>query len=334
MLLIKTPYRISLFGGGSDYPSYYIKHGGACLSAAIDKYCWLLIRKPAKFGHPFRAVYSKLEECSNIRSISHPAIRVVLQRLGIERAEIYHSSDLPARSGVGSSSAFVVGLLKAFTTLKGEEWTKEKLAEEAEYIERIELRETVGSQDQHTCSLGGVNLLRFDSWGVKICPVLCDDNHSLLKPLEDRLLLFYTGVQRTASDVAISYVGDLSSHHNILSRLVEMSYVGRRILQEVAYNGKPELDEIGEMLDEAWQLKKSLSPNISNSQLDSIYTTAKNSGASGGKLLGAGGGGHFLFYVKTEKQEEVRQALTGMGLTEVELGFDWNGSTVVYREES
>lgn len=345
MLVVRTPLRLSLFGGGSDYPSYYLKHGGACLNATINKYCWLMARTPPDFektgfGHKFRIVYSKMEECNDLRQIEHPAVRTVLQRLGLGRAEIYHSSDLPARSGVGSSSAFVVGLLKALTTIQKKDWTADQIAEEAEYVERIELQETVGSQDQYACAHGGLNLIHFSlSEGIRVRPVFWDysRNHWRSQPLEERLLLFYSGVQRTASDVAVGYVAKLTNYPKVMERLVEMAHQGRKLLQDVLYteNGVDldKLDKIGVMLNEAWELKKSLSPAISTPQLDTIYTTARVAGALGGKVMGAGGGGHFLFYSRPEKRSHVTTALAGLGLQEIPFRFDWDGTTVVCRGE-
>ena len=338
MIITRTPYRISFFGGGSDYPCYYKEHGGLVLGTTIDKYCWIVVRKAA-FGSRYRVIYSMMEQTFCIAEIEHPAIRRTLEYMSCPEGplEIVHMSDLPARSGVGSSSAFVVGLIHALGNEKlgvwntekdpdflGGYWTKDKLAQAAICVEQDFLKETVGSQDQILTSFGGLRKIIFSRDG-KWMTDLVDIPLFVRRKLESNLLLFYTGVQRTASDVASSYVPEISGRSSIVSRLVEMVDIGIRFLED----GK--LDDFGELLDEAWFVKRLLNErSVTSSEIDSIYNRAREAGALGGKLLGAGGGGFFLLYVPRDKQEKVRAAL--QGLTEVPFLFEDQGTLVAYND--
>lgn len=341
MIITRTPYRISFFGGGSDYPSWYAQHGGCVLGATINKYCWLTVRKPPPFGKPYKLIYSRTEECDCVGDIQHPAIRATIEDLGYRgEMELFHSSDLPARSGVGSSSAFVVGLINAIRTLYPDEEDKKHLfsrwdvAREAMWIEQIMLNETVGSQDQILCSYGGFRIIDFPREGNPTGRDICkfqQEIESCARVLERHLLLFYTGIQRTASDVASGYVPDLTGEHEKTIRvLMEMVDEGAEIIRGISRGKSP--DRFGVLLDRAWNVKKLLK-GVTTPEINSLYSKAYIAGALGGKIMGAGGGGFLLFYVPLDRQKAVREALKG--LVEVPFKFEYDGSCVVYnRKES
>lgn len=324
MIISRTPYRISFFGGGTDYPAWYREHGGAVLAAAIDKYCFLTCRYlPPFFEHRTRLVYSKIELCRTNDEISHPAVRAVLQSKGIERGlEIHCVADLPARSGIGSSSTFVVGLLHAVAALQGQMPGKRQLALEAIDIEQNALRETVGSQDQVMAAYGGLNRVEFHRDGdISVQPLTIA--RSRISDLNDHLMLFYTGIVRTASDVARSYVVDIQARRRQMRLMRQFVDEAIEILQ-----GGGDLSSFGELMHEAWQAKRSLSLQVSNSQVDALYATGCESGALGGKLLGAGGGGFLLLFVPPERQPRVREALSR--LIHVPFTFDYSGAQIVF----
>jgi len=287
MIISRTPFRISFFGGGTDYPGWYLKHGGMVLATSIDKYCYLTCRYlPPFFEHKIRLVYSKIETCENIDQITHPAAREILRFMNIERGvEIHHDGDLPARSGMGSSSAFTVGLLNALYALKGQMPSKEQLAKESIYIEQEMVRETVGSQDQVTAAYGGLNQIIFHPNGeISVRPITISTER--LNELNNHLMMFYTGIKRTAANVANSFVDDLDDRRRQLRITKDLVEEGVSLL-----TGKQDITNFGELLDEAWQAKRSLSPVVSNSTIDEIYNSALSAGALGGKITGAGGGG-------------------------------------------
>lgn len=324
MIISRTPYRISFFGGGTDYPSWYLNHGGAVLAATIDKYCYLTCRYlPPFFEHRYRIVYSKIEMINHVDDIIHPSVRETLKFLGIERGiELHHDGDLPARSGMGSSSAFTVGLLHALHSLQGRMVSKHQLAMEAIHIEQTVLSETVGSQDQVMAAYGGLDHVRFlQSGDVVVRPLIM--NRSRINLLNDHLMLFYTGIKRTASEVASSYVDDIGSRRRQLRILSDLVDEGVETLC-----GTNDLSRFGELLNEAWQAKRSFSPMVSSSYIDQLYAKAISAGALGGKLLGAGGGGFMLFFVPPEKQEIVAEQLSG--LIQVSFRFEFNGSKIAY----
>ena len=324
MVISRTPYRISFFGGGSDYPAWSREHGGAVLGTAIDKYCFITCRYlPPFFEHRLRLVYSKIEDCQSAADIQHPVVRTVLSMLHFERGlEIHHDGDLPARSGMGSSSAFTVGFLHAMYGLLGRLTSQRQLATEAIHVEQNLIGETVGAQDQIFASFGGFNVIEFkrdDSFQVE--PLTLGKER--FEELNGSLMLFYTGLRRTASEVAASYVTDLGARTKQLSRMIEMVGEGMKIL---AGNGS--LDPFGDLLNEAWQLKRSLSNVVSNTQVDEIYAEARRGGARGGKLLGAGGGGFMLFYVPPACRQQVKERLRG--LIWVPFRFDTGGSQIIF----
>jgi D-glycero-alpha-D-manno-heptose-7-phosphate kinase len=324
MVISRTPYRISLFGGGTDYPAWYRENGGAVLGTAIDKYCFITCRYlPPIFEHRWRLVYSKIEDCQRLSEIKHPVVRAVLEMLRLERGlEIHHDGDLPARSGMGSSSAFTVGLLHAVYALLGRVSSQHQLATEAIHVEQDLIHETVGAQDQIFASFGGFNLIEFKRDGsFRVEPLTLAKER--LDELNSSLMLFYTGLRRTASEVASSYVTDIGARTRQLTRMRQMVDEGMKIL-----GGNDSLDALGDLLDEAWQLKRSLSGVVSNPQVDDIYTEARRAGARGGKLLGAGGGGFVVFYVPPACQPQVKERLRG--LLWVPFQFDTTGSQIIF----
>jgi len=324
MIISRTPYRISFFGGGTDYPSWYTQHGGAVLAATIDKYCYLTCRYlPPFFEHRYRIVYSKIESVNHVDEIIHPSVRETLKYLDINRGiELHHDGDLPARSGMGSSSSFTVGLLHVLHSLCGNMSGKHQLAMEAIEIEQDKLKEVVGSQDQVMAAYGGLNHVQFHRNGeVMVRPLIMERGR--IDDFNDHLMLFYTGIKRTASQVAGSYAGDFNSKRQqlrIISNLVEEG------LETLC--GSSDLNRFGELLHEAWLVKRNLSALVTNSFVDEIYETALSAGALGGKLLGAGGGGFILFFVPPEKQANVSEKLSR--LIRVGFRFEFNGSQIAY----
>ena len=326
MIICRTPYRISFFGGGTDYPNWYRNHGGAVLAATIDKYCYLTCRYlPPFFEHRFRIVYRKIETCRTIDEIEHPVVRETLKRLRFCRGlELHHDGDLPARSGMGSSSAFTVGLVNTLDALRGDFRSKQELAEESIYIEQECVGDMVGCQDQVMAAFGGLRCVQFHPSGQISADTLAIPQ-ARGEELQAHLMLFYTGISRTSSDVAKTYVPQLTTRCQQLTSM-------RRLVDEgidTLLSGM-DIRAFGELLDEGWQLKRSLSPNISNPHIDELYALAKVAGAIGGKLTGAGGGGFLLFFVPPEKQTAVKDALNG--LIHVPFRFDNAGSRMIHHQ--
>jgi D-glycero-alpha-D-manno-heptose-7-phosphate kinase len=324
MIISRTPFRISFFGGGTDYPAWYREHGGAVLAATINKYCYLTCRYlPPFFEHRFRVVYSKIESCQKIDEIAHPSVRESLRFLKVERGmEIHHDGDLPGRSGMGSSSAFTVGLLNALHALHGRAVGKKQLAEQSIHLEQEILKETVGSQDQVCATYGGVNRVNFFQNGdFSVQPMTLLPER--LAELNSHLMLFYTGIKRTASEVASSYVAGMAERATLLNKMrdcVERSC-------EILNDGK-NLIAFGELLHEAWLAKRALSDKVSNARVDALFDEAQSAGAIGGKLLGAGGGGFILLFVPPEKQTKVRRQFSR--LIEVPFEFEFSGSQIIF----
>ena len=324
MIISRTPYRISFFGGGTDYPAWYRIHGGAVLATTIDKYCYLSCRYlPPFFEHRYRVVYSKIENCVGIDEIEHPLVREALRYLSVSQGvEVHHDGDLPARSGMGSSSSFAVGLLHALYGLLGEMPSKKQLAMDSIYLEQEAIRETVGSQDQMSTAYGGLNQITFGvdgEIGVKPLTLPMERN----KELDAHLMLVYTGVKRTASDVAQSYVQDLESRETQLHALADMVDEGVSIL-----NSSQDLTAFGKLLHEGWQMKRRLSSVVSNSHVDEIYDAARSAGVIGGKLLGAGGGGFMVLFARPSDQPAVMERLNS--LIQVPFKFEASGSQIIF----
>ena len=306
MIISRTPFRISFFGGGTDYPAWFKEHDGAVLATTIDKYCYISVRVlPPFFAHRYRLVYSIVENVKEISEIQHPAARAVLQWNGNhDGLEIHHDGDLPARSGLGSSSAFTVGLINAMKALEGRLVSKEALARDAIYIEQCVLREPVGSQDQISAAFGGFNRIAFrpdGSFDIEPLILPADRHHEL----QSHLMLFFTGISRYSSDVAQAKIA------NIATRACELSSMYEMVAQAIAILRSPTapMSEFGELLHEAWTLKKRLSDRVSTQFIDDIYEAARRAGAIGGKVLGAGGGGFVLFFVTPDRQAAVQEAL-------------------------
>ncbi len=324
MIISRTPFRISFFGGGTDYPAWYRAHGGAVLATTIEKYCYLTCRRlPPFFEHRYRIVYSQMENTRTVDEIVHPGVRETLRHLGIDYGlELHHDADLPARSGLGSSSSFTVGLLHALYGLDGRMPSKRQLAAEAIHIEQTRIGDTVGAQDQVLAAHGGFNHVHFGQNGdITVTPLTLPARR--VAELDDHLMLFYTGIQRTASVVARTYVQDVASKEHqlrILGGLVDQGIA--------ALSGDGDISGFGELLHEAWQTKRSLSASVSNDHIEDIYAAARAAGASGGKVLGAGGGGFMVFFAPPDKQAAVRESLRG--LIHVPFHFESSGSQIVF----
>jgi D-glycero-alpha-D-manno-heptose-7-phosphate kinase len=323
MIITKTPYRISFFGGGTDLNQWFKENGGAVISTSIDKYCYISCRfLPKFFDHKFRFVYSQIEDIINIDDIKHPAIKGLLSHLNWDQGiELHHDGDLPARSGLGSSSSFTVGMLNALNAMQGKHISKCELAKQAIFIEQKILNENVGCQDQIAAAFGGFNKIEFygeDSF--KVSPIIIPEVR--LNKLQDNLLLFFTGISRFASEIEKSKIVNFNSKKNELTKMHEMVDISIEILVNEAKN----IDDFGLLLNDGWNYKKSLSNLVSNYEVDEIYNSAIKSGALGGKLLGAGGGGFILFYAPKEKHQKIINKLNH--LIHVPFKFENLGSTV------
>jgi D-glycero-alpha-D-manno-heptose-7-phosphate kinase len=324
MIITKTPYRVSFFGGGTDFPLWFREHGGRVISTSINKYCYITCRrKPAFFPHKHRFVYSEIEDVNDISATRHPAIKGVLEWMQwTDGLEIHHDGDLPARSGLGSSSAFTVGLLQAMHRLQNTTLAAEELAKQAIHVEQKVIGEVVGCQDQIAVAYGGFNRIDFNpDETFSVTPITIDANR--LADLQNHLLLFFTGFSRFASDIESSKLVNFSQKSDSLQRMMDMVVEAEDILK----NNNRDLQQFGWMLQEAWEYKKSLSSIVSTSAIDEIYNKAITAGALGGKILGAGGGGFILFFVPPEKQSAVRNSLAE--LVEVPFSFEQEGCSVV-----
>jgi len=324
MIISRTPFRISFFGGGTDYPTWFREHGGSTLATTIRRYCYITCRwLPPFFNHAYRIVWSQIELVRKIEEIQHPSVREVLRHLKVPSGiELHHDGDLPARTGLGSSSSFTVGLLHALYGLQGVMPSKMKLATEAIHVEQERLKESVGSQDQVMAAFGGFNRVDFSKDGaIQVSPILL--GRERLAVLQDHLMLVYTGLSRTASEIAAEQIQATHSKAETLRSLHQMVDEAISILQ-----GGGSLDDFGRLLDEGWKLKRSITSRISNSMIDQIYERACAAGALGGKLLGAGGGGFLLLFVRPENKPAVRAALGD--LLHVPLEFESSGSRIIF----
>jgi D-glycero-alpha-D-manno-heptose-7-phosphate kinase len=327
VIITRTPFRISFFGGGSDYPAWFDEHGGAVLTSTIDKYCYISARfLPPFFDFRHRVVWSRIEHVVDATEIEHPVVREVIGFLGLESGvEIHHMADLPARAGLGSSSAFTVGLLHSLHALKGAMVTKNHLAREAIHVEQTLLKEHVGVQDQIEVAHGGLNHIElFPGDEYRITPLALQ--RARVRELESNMMLYFTGFTRLSSDVAGEQIRAVRQNAADIREMVGMVRQGRDILL-----GTGAIEAFGRLLDESWRLKRGLSPAISTSAIDGIYAAARAGGAIGGKLLGAGGGGFMLIFADPERQDSVRKALTG--LLEVPVRFEAGGSHLVFFED-
>jgi D-glycero-alpha-D-manno-heptose-7-phosphate kinase len=315
MIISRTPFRVSLFGGGTDYPDWIRDHGGAVLGMAINKYCYLSVRRlPPFFEHKHRIVYSSIESVRDIAEIKHPAARAILAEMGVtDGLEIHHDADLPARSGLGSSSSFTVGLLNALYALRGQMRSKAALAAEAIRIEQEVIGESVGCQDQLWAAYGGLNRIDFHrEGGMSVSPLILTRERR--RELVGSLLLVFSGLSRFASEVAEEKIQNISRNERQLRALRHM--VDDAI--EIITNERDPISRVGELLHESWMLKRGLASRVTNDKVDEIYAAAMAGGASGGKLLGAGGGGFFVFVTPPERRAAVSTALCGL----IQLAFD------------
>lgn len=324
MVISRTPFRISFFGGGTDYPVWYKENSGAVLSSTIDKYCYISLRYlPPFFEHKHRIVYSIIETVKDFDEIRHPAAKAILKMFKIDKGvEIHHDGDLPARAGLGSSSAFTVGMLNALYALKGKVVSKAELAKQSIKVERNILKENVGSQDQVAVAYGGFNKIIFhNDHNFRIEPMTLDKER--VHQLENHLILVFTGLSRYASKIAAEQIKNTAAKKKELTAIREMVDDAVEIV-----NSRQDILAFGKLLHEAWKLKKSLSHKISSLAIDNLYQKALKAGAVGGKLLGAGGGGFMLLFVPPQKQPEVRKKLKDF--LEVKFSFENAGSQIIY----
>ena len=324
MIITRTPFRISFFGGGTDYPVYYEEHGGSVLSTTINKYCYITCRYlPPFFDHKFHIRYSATEQTQTLDEIQHPSVRECLRFMGIEDGiQLVHTGDIPARSGIGSSSSFTVGLLQALYALKGQMVTKRKLAYDAIHVEQEMIGENVGSQDQVVAAFGGLNRIEFGSHrGMWVTPVTIGEER--LEKLQSSLMLYFTGFSRFASDIASEQIKKTPC------KLKELGEMRQMVDHAVTILNGPEgnVNEFGDLLHDSWMLKRSLTNKVSTSEIDQMYESARRAGALGGKLCGAGGGGFLLLFVPPEKQQAVKDSLRDLLL--VPFRFETLGSHVV-----
>lgn len=323
MIISRTPFRVSFFGGGTDYQGWYKDHPGAVLATTIDKYCYITCRYlPPFFEHKSRIIYSKMEHVKTIDEIDHPSVREVLRYLKInDGIEIHHDGDLPARTGLGSSSSFTVGLLNSLYALKGQMPTKDQLASEAIYIEQNMIKENVGCQDQTLAAYGGFNFIEFGGVNhLQVRKVTISPER--LRELQAHLMMFFTGFSRTASEIAAHQIKNIPNKEKELAAMHQMALQALEIVKV----GK--IMDFGKLLHESWQLKRSLSEKISTGHIDDIYNAAKEAGALGGKLLGAGGGGFVLIFAEPSKQPQIRERLKD--LLEIPFKFESLGSQIIF----
>ncbi|MDE7312832.1 MAG: kinase [Eubacterium sp.] len=322
MIITKTPFRMSFFGGGTDYPGYYKEHGGSVISTTFDKYCMVSVgHLPRFFEYTNQLTYSRIERTKTVDEIEHPAVRNAMKYLDMHELRIDYEADLPARSGIGTSSSFAVGLLNAFYALKGKYVDKRKLAEDAICLERNLCKESGGIQDQIAASYGGFNRIDFFDGGFNVSPVIIPPERK--KELQDNLMLFFTGFSRYSGEIASEQEKNIKDKQAELKEIQSLVDDAHKILVS-----KTRLDEFGRLLDYAWKLKRGITHKISNGIIDDLYRKAMDAGASGGKLLGAGGGGFILLYVEKDKQKTVRNALRE--LLYIPFEFEHEGTRIIY----
>lgn len=337
MIISKTPFRISFFGGGTDFPEFYNEYGGKVISTTINKYCYVNVRYlPEFFDYKDEIIYSKIEQVKDIDSIVHPMVKNTLKLYNVKNIKVYYDADLPARTGLGTSSSFAVGLCNCLLRLKNDDIFKginnfaglykykERLANDAIYVERVMCNEAGGIQDQVAASFGNFNLISFGQEfnnGYNVKPINVD--YSIKKSLNDNMMMFFTGISRNSFEIQQNTKSNIK---NNIDRLIEMNK-----LVDSAYDAiiKNDLDEFGRLLDYTWKLKRGLGSSISNNYIDEIYEAAKSVGALGGKLLGAGGGGFLLFYIRKEFKDKLRGKLKN--LLEIPFEFDEVGTEIIYK---
>jgi D-glycero-alpha-D-manno-heptose-7-phosphate kinase len=329
MIISRTPFRISLFGGGTDHPEWIREHGGAVCGMAINNYCYISVRKlPPFFEHRSRIVWSTVELVRDRTEIKHPSVRAVLGDMNVDDGlEIHHDADLPARSGLGSSSAFTVGLINALNALEGRMVAQKQLALEATRIEQNVMRENVGCQDQVWASYGGLNKIEFLPGGdFAVTPIILTPERR--EELTQSIVLFFTGFSRTSSEIAEEQINNIPRNTDALREMRSMVDSAVKIIADP----RRKIRELGELLHESWRLKRELAGNISNPKIDEIYELGRKAGAVGGKLLGAGGGGFMIFLVEPENRQRVCDAVKDF--IQVSVGLDVEGSKIVLYQPS
>lgn len=323
MIITKTPFRMSFFGGGTDMEDFFTEHGGAVLSTTFDKYCYVNVRHlPRFFDYTTELSYSKMERVTDVNDIQHPAIREAMKMLDMHEIRLTYEADLPARSGLGTSSSFAVGMLNAFYALKGKYASKKRLADEAIYLERVLCNEAGGWQDQIAAAYGGFNRINFGPNGYEVQPVIIDPERKTR--LNDNLLMFFTGFTRFSSEVQKANASGKTDKTAQLKQMLALVDEAEEILVDKTRN----LDDFGRLLDKTWRLKRQTGAAVSTDSIDGIYEKGIRSGALGGKLLGAGGGGFLLFYVQPEKQNAVMEAMSD--LMYIPFRFEEGGTRVIH----
>lgn len=322
MIITQTPFRMSFFGGGTDFPEFYREYGGAVISTTFDKYCYVNVRHlPRFFDYSTELSYSKTERVTAIDDIQHPAIREAMKYLDMHELRLTYEADLPARSGLGTSSSFAVGMLNAFYALKGKYADKKRLADDAIHLERVLCGEAGGVQDQIAASFGGMNRINFSAEGYTVNPIIISPERK--EQLNRNLMLFFTGFSRFSSDIQVSTMNAMKDKQQQLIEMLELVEEAERIL-----TSKDDLNEFGRLLDHTWKLKRGITSQITTDSIDSLYCKAMQAGALGGKLLGAGGGGFLLFYIEEDKRQVLRQALSE--LLYVPFEFENAGTRVIH----
>ncbi|MHC1724266.1 MAG: kinase [Aminipila sp.] len=323
MIIARAPFRMSFFGGGTDYPPFFKENGGSVLSTTINKYAYVTVRHlPPFFDYTTQVYYSKIENVKAIEDLEHPLVREAMKYINVQQLHISYDADLPARSGLGTSSSFATAMISSFHALKGQYISSKKLAEEAIYVERTLCKESGGWQDQIAAAYGGFNRINFKENDFEVVPIILSQERKRL--LNDNLMLFFTGFTRISSDIAKEQIKATDKKSKDLFELMDLVNDAEKILVDK----HTDLNEFGNLLDHTWQLKRGITSRVSTNELDDIYSKACMNGAIGGKLLGAGGGGFFLFYVPKEKQPEVKRALKD--LLHVPFKFEEQGTRILY----
>lgn len=323
MIITQTPFRMSFFGGGTDMEEFFREYGGAVLSTTFDKYCYVNVRHlPRFFDYSSELIYSKMERITELEEICHPAIRNAMQMLDMREIRLSYEADLPARSGLGTSSSFAVGMLNAFYALKGKYADKKKLADEAIYLERVLCKEAGGWQDQIAASFGGMNRINFGANGYEVLPVIISMQRK--QELNDHLMMFFTGFTRFSAEIQKA---NESSRADKKKQLLEMKGLVDEA-EQILVNEKVDLNEFGRLLDYTWQLKRQTGAAVSTDSIDTLYEKGIRAGALGGKLLGAGGGGFLIFYVEPEYRKRVKEAMKD--LLYIPFKFEDSGTKIIH----
>ena len=323
MIITKTPFRWSFFGGGTDMESFFMENGGAVLSTTFDKYCYVNVRHlPRFFDYSTELSYAKIERVTDVNDIQHPAIREAMKMLDMHEIRLTYEADLPARSGLGTSSSFAVGMINAFYALKGKYADKKKLADAAIYLERELCKEAGGWQDQIAASYGGFNRINFNSDGYEVLPLIINPERK--RQLNNNLMMFFTGFTRFSSDVQKANASNKADKVNQLKEMLALVDEAEKVLVDK----QSDLDEFGRLLDHTWRIKRKTGNTVSTNSIDELYDKGLKAGALGGKLLGAGGGGFLVFYVEPDKQEKVKKAMED--LLYIPFEFEDGGTRVIH----